>query len=137
MSAIAIGIFAEDLMATFEHYKRAFNATLLATANGSQGELIHLEMDIKGNKIWVQPLREVNKSSGATILGLKFHDKKELLRAYDVLKEDCVADDGLKEHPWCTLEGFVTDKFGVTWLIGLAYRNVIPDKTIGVIENNG
>ena len=121
MSSLGIGIFAEDLMGIFEHYKRAFDATLICTANGSQDELIHLEMDIMGNRIWVQPPlpRGVNKKDNVTILGLHFKDRESLLRAYDVLKEDCMADNGLKELPWNPLEGYVTDKFGVVWCIGL------------------
>ena len=121
MSNLCVGIFAEDLMEIFEHYKRAFNATLIATANGSQDELIHLEMEIMGNKIWVTPPlpRGINKKDNVSILGLKFHDKEALLRAYEVLKEDCIADDGLKELPWSPLEGYITDKFGVIWCIGV------------------
>jgi len=114
-------IFAENLLEIFEHYKRAFHATLIVTANGSQDELIHLEMDIMGNKIAVAPPlpRGINKKDNVTVLGLRFHDKNALMRAYGVLKEDCLADDGLKELPWSPLEGYVTDKFGVVWCIGL------------------
>jgi len=121
MSNLTVLIFAEDLMEMFEHYKRAFNATLLLTANGSQNELIHLEMDIMGNKITVAPPlpRGVNKKDNVTALGLKFDDRESLMKAYDVLKEDCLEDDGLKELPWSPLEGYVTDKYGVVWCIGL------------------
>ena len=121
MGNICVGIFAENIMEMYEHYKRAFNAALITTANGSQGELIHLEMDIMGTKIWIQPPlpRGINKNNNVTILGLKFNDKETLLRAYDVLKEDCLANDGLKELPWSPLEGIITDKFGVVWCIGI------------------
>ena len=121
MNTLFAGIFAEDLSEVFEHYKRAFDASLLCTAFGTEGELIHLEMDIMGNKIWVAPPlpRGINKKDNVTILGIKFHDKETLLQAYEVLKEDCVADEGLSALPWSPLEGYITDKFGVIWCLGL------------------
>ena len=121
MSNLSVLIFAEDLMGVFELYQKAFNATFLLTANGSQGELIHLEMDIMGNKIAVAPPlpRGINKRDNVTVLGLQFDDRETLLKAYHVLKEECLADDGLKVLPWNPLEGYITDKFGVVWCLGL------------------
>ncbi len=55
MSNLSIQIFVEDLLETFEYYKRAFNATQLFIANGSEDEVIHLEMDIMGNMIALAP----------------------------------------------------------------------------------
>ena len=65
MGKLTIQFFSEDLMAMYEHYHNAFGATLLSTDNGSQGELIHLEMDIKGNKLAIAPhaLHEIVKGN--------------------------------------------------------------------------
>ena len=119
MSTLTVQIFAENLMEVFEHYKRAFNAELLGTAKGSRNELIHLEMDIMGNKIAVAPhaLHEIFKGN-VTVICLVFADRAALMQAYTVLCEDGISD-GLKELTWSPLEGYVTDKFGVVWCIGL------------------
>ena len=119
MSQIIAQIFAPDLMEVFEHYKRAFGATLSSTANGSEDELIHLEMDIMGNKLAVAPhaSHEIIKGN-VTVLCIGFEDKGALMQAYDVLREGGHTD-GLQELPWSPLQGYVTDKFGVVWCIGL------------------
>lgn len=119
MSTLTVQIFAEDLMEVFEHYKRAFNATLLFTANGSQDELIHLEMDIMGNKLAVAPhaAHEITKGN-VTVICLGFSDKETLMQAYHVLCEGGQTG-GLEELPWSPLQGYVTDKYGVAWCIGL------------------
>ena len=40
------------------------------------------------------------------------------MTAYNVLKEGGYADM-LKSFPWSPLQGYVTDKYGVMWCIGL------------------
>jgi len=118
---MTIGLFAEDLLEVFEHYKRAFNAALIYTDKGSQNELIHLEMDIMGMKMWVQPTApgDINKHNNVMMLGLKFVDANSLKQAHEVLKEECISDGGLDKYPWSPLQGLITDKFGVRWCIGL------------------
>ena len=119
MSQIIVQIFAPDLMEVFEHYQRAFGATLLFTANGSEDELIHLEMDVMGNKLAVAPHAPHQITKGnVTCVCIGFEDKGALMRAYDVLREGGQSD-GLQALPWSPLQGYVTDKFGVLWCIGL------------------
>lgn len=119
MPNFMVQIFTEDLLETFEHYKKAFNATILFTAKGSEDELIHLEMDIMGNKIAMAPPLPCGIIKGnITVLCLKFQQEEALMTAYNVLKEGGQADT-LKSYPWSALEGYVTDKFGVNWCIGL------------------
>ena len=119
MSALTVQFFSENLMEMFDHYKRAFCATLISTANGSHGELIRLEMDIMGNKLAIAPHapHEIIKGN-VTIICLEFKNKETLTQAYDVLREDGHTD-GLAELPWSPLQGYVTDKYGVVWCIGL------------------
>jgi uncharacterized glyoxalase superfamily protein PhnB len=119
MTDFTIQIFVEDLLKVFEHYKKTFNAALLFTAKGSQDELIHLEMDIMGNKITLAPPLQCGVIKGNTIvLCIKFQQEEALMTAYNVLKDGGQADT-LKAYPWSTLEGYVTDKFGVMLCIGL------------------
>jgi mRNA interferase MazF len=114
-----VQLAAEDLTAVFNHYRRAFNAKLTHTAKGSQNELIHLEMDVMGGVLSVAPYaaHEINKGN-VTRICIKFNDKDSLINAYNVLCEDGCSE-GLKEYPWSVSEGYVTDKFGVVWCIGL------------------
>ena len=119
MNQLTVQIFSPDLLETFEHYKRAFNATLLSTANGSNNELIHLEMDILGNKMCIAPHapHEIIKGN-VTVICLGFDSKDVLIQAYDELR-DGGQTEGLSELPWSPLQGYVTDKYGVVWCIGL------------------
>ena len=112
-------IFVEDLLEAYEHYRRAFNAQNLGQAYGDQGELIHLEMEFLGHSIALSPhaAHEITKGNVVAIY-VKFRDRAALLAAFDVLKE-CGQSDGLAELPWSPLEGYVTDKYGVVWCIGL------------------
>jgi len=114
-----VQIFAENLLETFEHYRRAFNATKLSEAYGDSNELIHLEMGIMGNRLAIAPHapHEITKGN-VTVICLGFEDKEKLLTAYRVLKEDGHTE-GLFELPWSPLQGYVTDKYGVVWCIGL------------------
>ena len=116
---ISILIFTENLLETFEHYKRAFDAASIGEGYGDKNELIHLEMDVMGSKIALSPhsASEIVKGN-VTAICLKFQQKEALLKAYDVLKEGGHTD-GLAELPWSPLEGYVTDKYGVIWCIGL------------------
>ncbi|MCL1857698.1 MAG: hypothetical protein FWF92_00490 [Oscillospiraceae bacterium] len=119
MSQLTVQIFSSDLLETFEHYRKAFNATQISLARGSENEPIHLVMDILENHIAIAPLapHEITKGN-VTVICLGFQDKDTLMTAYNVLKEGGQSD-GLKELPWSPLQGYVTDKYGVVWCIGL------------------
>lgn len=119
MGNFTVQIFAEDLLVTFEHYKKAFNATILFEGKADDGGLIHVEMDIMGNRIALAPSLPCGNIKGnITVLCLKFQQKEALMTAYNTLKEGGQADE-LKSFPWSPLEGYVTDKYGVNWCIGL------------------
>ena len=119
MGKLTVQIFSPDIIETFEHYKMAFNATQISLARGSGDEPIHLEMDILGNQMAIAPHapHEIIKGN-VTVICLGFQDKEALLTAYNVLKEGGQSD-GLTELPWSPLQGYVTDKYGVVWCIGL------------------
>ena len=119
MNTLTVQIFSSDLLETFEHYKKAFNATQLSIARGSENEPIHLEMDIMGNRIAIAPLapHEITRGN-VTVICLGFENRESLLQAYNVLC-DGGQSDGLAELPWSPLQGYVTDKYGVVWCIGL------------------
>ncbi|MDR0294206.1 MAG: hypothetical protein LBH95_08660 [Oscillospiraceae bacterium] len=118
-SNFVVQIFAENLTETFEHYKKAFNADILFEGKADNGDLIHLEMNIMGNRIALSPpLPCGNIKGNITVLCLKFQQKEALLTAYNILQEDGHSN-GLSELPWSPLEGYVTDKYGVNWCIGL------------------
>ena len=51
MDNFVVQIFTENLSQTFEHYRRALGAVLLFEAKADDGSLIHLEMEIMGNRI--------------------------------------------------------------------------------------
>lgn len=72
-----------------------------------------------GNKIALAPHSpsEITKGN-VTVICLKFEQKEALLQAYDILKEGGQTE-GLLELPWSPLEGYVTDKYGVVWCIGV------------------
>ena len=119
MANFGVQIFSEDLLGSFEHYKKAFKATQIFLAKGSQDEPIHLEMDVLGNNIAIAPLLPKDiKKGNVVVLCVKFENEEDLWMAYNVLKEDGRADE-LKSYPWSALEGYVTDKFGITWCIGI------------------
>ena len=120
MGELIVQISATDILETFEHYKKAFNATQISLARGSVNEPIHLEMDILGNKVAIAPFapHEIIKGNVMRIY-LRFDNNKEaLLNAFNVLKEGGQTE-GLHTYPWNELEGYVTDKYGVVWCIGL------------------
>ena len=121
VSNFGVAIYtSEDLLVAFEHYKRAFGATLLFTAEGPQGEIIHLEMDTLGNKLALAPASpEQLRAGNVTVLCLQFPSKQALRRAYRILEEEGGQGEGLSPHPWNPLEGFVTDKYGVKWRVGI------------------
>ena len=119
MENFVVQIFVENLLETYEHYKKAFNAEILDEAKADDGMLIHLEINIMGNRIALAPpLPCGNIKGNITVLCLKFTKKEELMTAYDTLKQDGQTD-GLKSFPWSPLEGYVTDKYGVNWCIGI------------------
>jgi len=119
MSDFSVQIFATDLMAVYEHYKRAFGATILFDGNADDGTLIHLQLDIMGASLGIAPKRPEQIEKGNVVqLCLPFSDETKLRHAYSVLAEDGHGE-GLQKLPWSDLEGYVTDKFGVMWCIGL------------------
>ncbi|MCL2298894.1 MAG: hypothetical protein FWC27_01950 [Firmicutes bacterium] len=120
MSNFSVLLFTStDLMEMFEHYKRAFNAKLLWDGRGDAGELIHVQMDVLGNGIGLAPAAPHELAAGnVTVVCLKFRKEKELRRAYEVLCEGGHGE-GLLKLPWSSLEGYVTDKYGVKWCIGV------------------
>ena len=119
MGNFNVQIFAEDLLETFEHYRKAFNATIIFEGKADNGDLIHLEMDVMGNRIALAPpLPCGNVQGNITVLCLKFEDKEALMTAYNILKK-YGQTDGLQTLPWSELEGYVTDKYGVNWCIGI------------------
>lgn len=119
MSQLTVQIFSSDILESFEHYRKALNATQISLARGSKDEPIHLVMEIMGNNIAIAPLapHEITKGN-VTVLCLKFKDKDSLIKAFEILKEDGQTN-GLMELPWSPLEGYVTDKYGVVWCIGI------------------
>ena len=119
MADFSVQIFATDLLDVYEHYKRAFNATLLFDGKADDGTLIHLQLDIMGASLGIAPKRSDEIIKGNTIqLCLPFPDEETLRNAYNVLEEGGNGE-GLHSFPWSPLEGYVTDKFGVMWCIGL------------------
>ena len=119
MSQLTVQIFSSNLLETFEHYKKAFNATQISLTRGSENEPIHLEMNIMGDSVAIAPLapHEITKGN-VTVICLGFENKEALMQAFDVLR-DGGQTDGLAELPWSPLQGYVTDKYGVVWCIGL------------------
>jgi len=119
MSNFSVQIFADDLLEVYEHYKRAFNATLLFDGKADDGVLIHLQLDIMGASLGVAPKRPDEITKGNVVqLCLAFPDEETLRTAYAVLEEGGFSE-GLGCLPWSPLQGYVTDKFGVMWCIGL------------------
>ena len=110
---------SDDLLEAFEYYKRAFNAKFLWDGKGDADELIHVQMDVMGNGIGLAPFapHEI-KAGNVTVVCLKFKCEAELRQAYNVLEEGGHGE-GLLTLPWSPLEGYVTDKYGVKWCIGL------------------
>ena len=119
MSNFTVQLFARDLIASFHHYEKAFQATFLFDAKADDGTLIHLEMDVMGNRIALAPpLPCGNIKGNITVLCLKFPDRQSLMTAYNTLIEGGQSQ-GLQTFPWSPLQGYVTDKFGVNWCIGI------------------
>lgn len=119
MPGFIVQIFASDLLEVARHYERAFGATVLNEAMGDGGELIHIELDIMGARLCVAPKRPDDITKGNTVqLCLKFGGEDELRYTYGVLEEGG-SGEGLRTHLWSNLEGYVTDKFGVMWCIGI------------------
>ena len=112
-------IFATDLLEVYEHYKRAFDATILFDGKGDKGELIHLQLSIMGASLGIAPKRKEEIIKGNVVqLCIPFTDEVKLRAAYNILAEDGHGE-GLHTFPWSPLQGYVTDKFGVMWCIGL------------------
>jgi uncharacterized glyoxalase superfamily protein PhnB len=116
---LTVQIFTDNLLETFEHYKRAFNASKIGEGYGDNNELIHLDIDIMSNKIALAPHSASDIIKGnVTVICLKFQQKEALIKTYNVLKEEGQTE-GLKELPWSPLQGYVTDKYGVVWCVGI------------------
>ena len=112
-------VFASDLLEVYEHYKNAFNAAIQFDGKADDGTLIHLQLNIMGASLGIAPKRPDEITKGNVVqLCLRFTDEAELRTAYAVL-EDGGFGEGLVCLPWSPLEGYVTDKFGVMWCIGL------------------
>ena len=117
---LSIMFFTSDLRETFEHYARAFDAKNMGEGYGEDNELIHIDIDIRGHRFALAPHapHEIVKGN-VMVVCLSFdHDEEALRNAFDVLKENGQAD-GLHSYPWSPLEGYVTDKYGVVWCLGL------------------
>ena len=124
MAGFSIQIFTPDLRGTFAYYERAFGAKNVGEGYGGAGELIHLDMDIRGSHMALAPHapNEITKGN-VTVICLGFDgDEASLRTAFDVLSEDGQTD-GLHSYPWNALEGYVTDKYGVVWCLGLKSLN--------------
>ena len=119
MEKFSVQIFASDLLAVYEHYKRAFGATIKFDGKADDGTLIHLHLDIMGASLGIAPKRPDEIAKGNTVqLCLCFPDEETLRHAYTTLEEGGLGE-GLSWLPWSPLQGYVTDKFGVMWCIGL------------------
>ncbi len=119
MGNFSVQIFATDLLEVYEHYKRAFNALLIFEGRADNGGLIHLQLDIMGASLGVAPKSPDEITKGNVVqLCLPFPDEVTLRNAYNVLEEGGHGE-GLACLPWSLLQGYVTDKFGVIWCIGL------------------
>ena len=117
---LSVQIFTKDLRAAFAHYERAFGARCVGEGYGDGNELIHIDMDIRGNRVALAPHAPHEITHGnVTVICLGFDNDEQALRtAIDVLIEDGQSD-GLHTYPWNPLEGYVTDQYGVVWCIGL------------------
>ena len=119
MEAFSVQIFASDLLEVYAHYKKAFDATIQFDGKADDGALIHLQLNIMGASIGVAPKRPDEITKGNVVqLCLPFPNEEKLRRAYAVLEEGGFGE-GLLSLPWSPLQGYVTDKFGVMWCIGL------------------
>ena len=119
MGNFSVQIFASDLLEVYEHYKKAFNATIQFDGKADDGTLIHLQLDIMGASLGIAPKRPDEITKGNVVqLCLPFSDEEKLRHAYNVLAEGGYGE-GLMCLPWSPLQGYVTDKFGVMWCIGL------------------
>lgn len=108
----------EERLEAFELYKKAFNAKKLSEGTPPDGDDIHIMMEIYGFQVLLGPGDTVGKGFDHVVTcEVRFNDKQDFRRAYDVLAQQAQNSSLEGPYPWATLLGLVTDKFGVGWTL--------------------
>ena len=109
--------FCGDCAEAIALYEKAFNTKIKYVEHRDDGKIIHAEMDIYGQKVFLND-RFGNKEKSldcAVHLALTFRTVDELLACYENLKEGGNMIDPFTETPYSKLVGNFMDRFGVLW----------------------
>ncbi|MBN2559237.1 MAG: hypothetical protein JXB33_10835 [Clostridia bacterium] len=105
-------------MEMFELYQKAFKARKLSEGTPPNSDEIHIMMEIYGVGILLGPGAATGKGlENAMVCEVRFDDKNEFRKAYDVLIQEGQNYSFEGPYPWATILGLVTDKFGVGWAL--------------------
>lgn len=106
-----------------EHYRKAFDASLVSSCLNEDGTYYHAELDVYGQ---ILALSEAGQIGGEKPLTgdtmqfcLHFGEGEETLvrKAYDVLKEDAEIRHLLGACDFSPLMADLIDQFGVRWCL--------------------
>jgi len=108
----------EDRTAIFELYQEAFGAKKLWEGTPPGGDDLHIMIDIFGFEVLLGPGSETGKGmNNELICEIRFDDKKEFYKAYDVLIRESPRHSLEGPFPWADLLALITDKFGIGWAL--------------------
>ena len=100
-------------------YEKAFKTKAENYDYGENNRILHVEMIIHGQRIYLNDARDYIKNAFgidcATHLDLTFKTSEELLACYEILKRESTSTIPFVETPYSRLCGNFIDRLGVLW----------------------
>ena len=109
--------FCGDCAEAIIVYEKAFNTKPDVVLRDDDGEIIHAEMRIHGQRVMLNnrfgnKKRTIDCAIAAVIT---FNTADELLKCYEILKTDSTTIDQMSKASYTELGVQFLDKFGVQW----------------------
>jgi PhnB protein len=100
-------------------YEKAFNTKAEHYDYGDDNKILHAEMVIHGQRIYLNDSKDFIKNAFGfdcvTHLALTFKTPEEMFTCYEILKKDSTLSSPFVETQYSKLVGNFIDKLGVLW----------------------
>ena len=125
MNRSMMQVFVRESDKALEFYRKAFDAKVLCSYPGSDGLIMHSELDIYGQILAVSELTEESMMGETPVTGntmmfcLEFGTGKEAVvqKIYDSLKDGAEIITPLGKCDYSPLQAHLVDQYGVRWCI--------------------
>lgn len=98
-------------------YIRRYGDTPMETLDACKNKVLHGVLTFKGNEIYFSDGfegMEINRGENI-VLAIEFNSYDEILRVYNLLKEDGIVNQELQDSFTGTIFACLIDKYGVNW----------------------